>query len=142
MMNEPISSIMTKNVITLSPTDTLGQARHLLLTHKIHHLPVVQDGRRLVGMVTSWDMFKLGKSLEEYQHMLVADVMTRHLATMEPDQHIGAAAEVFMEHLFHAVPIVDDKGNLEGIITTTDVIRYEYKKEYPENLDKFVPENM
>jgi acetoin utilization protein AcuB len=142
MMNEPISSIMTKNVITLSPTDTLGQARHLLLTNKIHHLPVVQDGRKLVGMITSYDMFKLGKSLEEYQNTLVADVMTRHLATMEPDQHIGAAAEVFMEHLFHAVPIVDENGNLEGIITTTDVIRYEYKKEYPDNLDKFVPENM
>jgi CBS domain-containing protein len=133
---------MTKNVITLSPTDTLGQARHLLLTNKIHHLPVVQDGRKLVGMITSYDMFKLGKSLEEYQNTLVADVMTRHLATMEPDQHIGAAAEVFMEHLFHAVPIVDENGNLEGIITTTDVIRYEYKKEYPDNLDKFVPENM
>lgn len=142
MMNEPIHSIMSKNVITVTPEDTLGHARDLLLAHKIHHLPVVEDGRKLVGMLSSWDLFKLGKSAEELQQIPVADSMTRHLATMEGDQHIGAAAEVFMEHLFHAVPIVDERGNLEGIITTTDIIRYEYKKEYPENLDKFVQENM
>lgn len=142
MMNEPIFSIMTKNVITLAPSDSLGQARHLMLTHKIHHLPVVQDGRKLVGMISSWDLFKLGKSVEEIQHILVADAMTRNLATMEADQHIGAIAEVLLEQLFHAVPIVDEHGNLEGIVTTTDIIRYEYHKEYPENLDKFVQENM
>jgi len=49
---------------------------------------------------------------------------------------------VLMEHLFHAIPIVNDKHELVGIVTTYDVLRYEYNKEYPENLDKFIPENM
>jgi CBS domain-containing protein len=61
---------------------------------------------------------------------------------LEPDQHIGAVAELLMEHLFHAVPIVNDDRALLGIITSTDLITYEYNKEYPENLDKFIPENM
>lgn len=141
-MNEPISSIMTKKVITLHPDNTLGEARDIFMSKRIHHIPIIQEGRKLVGMITSWDMFKLGMSAEKYQSMKVSEVMTRTLATLPPDQHIGAAAEVLLEHLFHAVPLVDENGNLEGIVTTTDIIRYEYRKEYPENLDKFIPENM
>ncbi len=141
MMNETLHTIMTSNVVTLSPSDTLGQAREIFMTKRIHHLPIV-DGKKLVGLVTSWDIFKLGLSAVAYQDMRISEVMSTHLATLEPDQHIGAAAEVFMEHLFHAVPIVNEHRELVGIVTTYDILRYEYQKEYPASLDKFIPENM
>ncbi|MCS6928256.1 MAG: CBS domain-containing protein [Saprospiraceae bacterium] len=141
MMNETIDTIMSTQLITLTPDDTLGKARELLMTKRIHHLPVV-EGKKLVGMITSWDLFKLGKSAEEYQGLKVREVMTTKLATLEPYQHIGAAAEVLMEHLFHAIPIVNESGELVGIVTSYDILRYSYNKEYPENLEKFVQENM
>jgi CBS domain-containing protein len=141
MMNESVQLYMTKEVITLGPENTLGEAREILLQKHIHHLPIL-DGRRLVGMLTSWDLFKLGKSAEEYQNIPIKEVMTTKLATMEPDQHLGAVAEVLSKHLFHAVPIVNAHHELLGIVTSTDIVRYEHSKEYPENLDKFVPENM
>ncbi len=141
MMNETIHTIMSTELITLNPEDTLGKAREILMTKRVHHLPVV-EGKKLVGMVTSWDMFKLGISAAEYPSVKVKDVMTTKLATLEPDQHIGAAAEVLMEHLFHAIPIVNDNRELVGIVTSYDVLRYCYNKEYPENLEKFIPENM
>lgn len=141
MMNERLHTIMTSKVITLSPSDTLGQAREIFMSKRIHHIPIVEE-RKLVGLVTSWDIFKLGLSAVAYQDMRISEVMSTHLATLEPDQHIGAAAEVLMEHLFHAVPIVNEHRELLGIVTTYDVLRYEYLKEYPENLDKFIPENM
>ncbi len=141
MMNETIRTIMSTELITLNPEDTLGKAREILMTKRVHHLPVV-EGKKLVGMVTSWDMFKLGISAAEYPGVKVKDVMTTKLATLEPDQHIGAAAEVLMEHLFHAIPIVNDNRELVGIVTSYDVLRYCYNKEYPENLEKFIPENM
>ncbi len=141
MMNESLHTIMTANVVTLKPNNTLGDAREIFMTKRIHHIPIVED-KKLVGLVTSWDIFKLGLSAVAYQDMRVSEVMTTHLATLEPDQHIGAAAEVLMEHLFHAVPIVNDKHELVGIVTTYDVLNYEYKKEYPDKLDKFIPENM
>lgn len=141
MMNEPLHTIMSAQVVTLSPGSTLGEAREIFMTKRIHHIPIV-DGKKLVGLITSWDIFKLGLSAVAYQDMRVSEVMTTHLAALEPDQHIGAAAEVLMEHLFHAVPIVNDKWELLGIVTTYDVLRYEYLKEYPEHLDRFIPENM
>jgi CBS domain-containing protein len=140
-MNEFVPAIMTTKVITLKPEHTLKEAREMLLKHHIHHLPVL-DGKKLVGIITSYDFLKLGKSQEEYAGILVKDVMTTKLATLETTQHIGAVAEVLLEHLFHAVPIVNDDFELEGIVTSTDIIRYTFQKEYPENLDKFIPENM
>ena len=141
MMNELVVSHMTKNVITLNPDSTLGEARDIMLQKHIHHIPIL-DGKRLVGMVTSWDMFKLGKSAEEYGKMKVSEVMTKRVATLDPGQHLGAVADVLTRHLFHAVPIVNDDHELLGIVTSTDIIRYEHTKEYPENLEKFVEDNM
>ncbi len=141
MMNESVQSHMTKDVVTLNPDSTLGEARDIMLNRHIHHIPIV-DGKKLVGMVTSWDMFKLGKSAEEYGPMKVSEVMTRKVATLDPDQHLGAVAEVLTRHLFHAVPIVNDDHELLGIVTSTDIVRYEHTKEYPEDLEKFVGENM
>ena len=56
--------------------------------------------------------------------------MTKKLAKVESTDKIGTAAEVFMEHLFHALPVVDD-GKLVGIVTSFDLLKYEYNKEYP-----------
>ena len=140
-MNELVHSHMTKDVITLTPDNTLADVRDIMLNKHIHHIPIV-EGKKLVGMVTSWDLFKLGKSAEEYAGMKVSEVMTRRVATLDPDQHLGAVAEVLTRHLFHAVPIVNDEHELLGIVTSTDIIRYEHTKEYPENLEKFVGDNM
>lgn len=141
MLNAPIHTIMTRDLITISPGDTLGRAREIFMENRIHHLPVV-EGKNLVGIVTAWDLFKTGKSAEEYSKMQASEIMTRKIATLEPDDHIGAAAEVLRAHLFHAIPIVNSDHELVGIITSFDIIKVEYEKEYPEDLTPFVAENM
>lgn len=88
MMNELVHTHMTKNVITLNPDNTLAEARDIMLNKRIHHLPMVES-KELVGMVTSWDFFKLGKSVDEYPAIKVSDVMTTRIATLDPD-HISA----------------------------------------------------
>ena len=130
MMNEPISTIMTTDVVTVRPDDTLAVVKDILFTKHLHHIPVVQ-GKKLIGIISSFDLVKLGKSAEEYSGVKVEDIMTRRVATMSPNEKIGAAAQVFLENLFHGLPIVDDDNNLLGIITTHDVLKYEFNKEYP-----------
>ena len=63
----------------------------------------------------------------------VRDVMTKKLATLEPTDKIGSAAELFLLNRFHAVPIVVN-GDLIGIVTSFDILKYEFKKEYPTQL--------
>ena len=129
MMNEPLSSIMTKHVITASPNDKLSVARDIFRKNRVHHLPVVH-GTQLLGIITTYDIFKRVESIDDYERLFIKDIMTIHVATLEPEDKIGSAAELFLENLFHAVPIVKD-GELKGIVTSFDVIKYEFHKEYP-----------
>lgn len=129
MMNEPLSSIMTRQVITAGPDDKLSVARDIFRKNRVHHLPIVH-GTKLIGILTTYDIFKMIDSKEDYDKILIKDVMTTHVATLEPEDKVGSAAELFLENLFHAVPIVKD-GELKGIVTSFDVIKYEFHKEYP-----------
>lgn len=130
MMNETVSSIMVREVQTVTPNDSLQKVKELLINNRIHHVPVVETSGKLVGMVTTYDLFKLSVNQIDYPNTRVANVMTKILATLDPTDKVGTAAEVFMEHLFHALPVVEN-GNLIGIVTSFDVLRYEYNREYP-----------
>ncbi|KAA3622089.1 MAG: CBS domain-containing protein [Bacteroidetes bacterium] len=132
MMNEPISSIMTKDVITATPKTTLGEARQILFAKKIHHLPVVENDK-LVGIITSYDLGNLEEDFSKIQDKSIESFMTTKIARLEPGDKIGSAAEVFLENMFHGLPIVDENDMLKGIITTHDVLMFLFDKEYPDH---------
>ncbi len=133
MMNERIRTIMTTNVITVHPEDSLEVVKEVLFKRHFHHLPVVEDGK-LVGIITTWDLVDSNKRFEEYAGIKVKELMTRKVATLSPDESIGAAAMVFVKHLFHGLPIVDDYNNLVGVVTTYDILKYTFLKAYPDDV--------
>lgn len=136
----PISEIMTKNVITLHPKDSLYQAEKLFAKHNIRHIPVVEN-KRLVGMVSHTDLLRISfSSLDRsddsvvpilYEMFSIPEIMTRVPVFVEVDTTIKKAAEILARHSFHSLPVLD-KGKLAGIVTTTDMINYllaQYKTE-------------
>ena len=127
-MNESIATIMTKNVISISSSETLDKVKDVLYKKHIHHLPVVDDNK-LVGIITSFDLGKIDSG--DYNTIKVGDIMTQKLAYLSADDKIGTAAEVFLENRFHGIPIVNAKHNLVGIITTHDILMHLFDKEYP-----------
>ena len=130
MMNEPLTTIMTSDLITVKPEDNLAAVYKIFRSKRIHHLPVVV-GKKLVGILTTYDLFKLQKAPEEYGNTLVKEVMTTKLATLPPNSKVGSAVLLFIENLFHAVPIVEENGDLVGIVSTLDVMKFTLKTQYP-----------
>ena len=130
-MNEPVSSIMSENVMTLGPTDTVDKVRQMFKENKIHHVPIVDSDNVLVGLMTTSDLLWLNRPFEDYSSIKVEEVMTTKLARLEANAKIGTAAEIFLKNWFHALPIVDEDGKLKGIVTTFDILKYEFVKEYP-----------
>lgn len=126
-----ISSIMTLNPICVNSNDTLTVVDKLFKEYRIHHLPVLSDGK-LVGMVSKSDFlfFRRGFSdenskLEDEVRMnnfTVKDIMTKRLAKLETSDKINVALEVFKENLFHALPVVEGE-KIVGIISTFDIIK-------------------
>ena len=130
-MHERLHSIMTRQVLTMHPDQLVSDAYDIIRQKRYHHLPVVNEDNRLVGIITSFDLMRMEVCPEEYAQYKVADVMTRRVAYLSPEDQIGAAAEVFMKHLFHGLPICDENMKLVGIVTTHDILKYNYYKEYP-----------
>ncbi len=130
MMNEAVSTIMTSSPITVSPSDSLQQVKEIFSKFKIHHIPVC-EGSKLVGILTTYDLWKLDIAFESYPDHAVQSVMTNNIAVISPEDKVGTAAELFLDNRFHALPVVDEERNLLGIVTSFDVLKYEFIKEYP-----------
>ena len=130
-ISAPVDTIMSKDLITLNPGDTLNEVKAVFANHSIHHIPIKQ-GEEMVGIVTKndlnyyerhYDHLPYGEVLERGQLDIykLEDVMTKGLAILPPDAPISAALELLKENVFHAIPIVED-GHLVGIVTPHDVI--------------------
>ncbi len=129
MMNEKVESIMMKDLVTLGPESTLAHVSEIFKTKKIHHIPIVDEGK-LVGLVTTYDMWRKNVRHEDYSNIAVKEIMSKKLIKLEPEDKIGTAAELFLDNRFHALPVVNGE-YLVGLVTTFDILRYEFKKEYP-----------
>jgi len=130
-MNEPVQSIMTKNPITVSPNASLYNVRQIFMTNRIHHLPVVDSNNHLIGLLTTYDLWKNEIAPAEYQQVKVYDVMTTRIAKISASDKIGTAAEIFLDNRFHALPVINEENKLQGIVTSHDVLKYEFLKAYP-----------
>jgi len=113
-----VKKIVTK-VPILSPGDSETEAARLLDTSDMHSLPVVEDGE-VLGVVHARDILKsLKPSLQKYR---LSDVTTTKVFTLDEDEWISKAINRFREKNFDHVPILDKKGNLIGIVATTDLL--------------------
>lgn len=130
MLNEPVHTIMTTNVITTQPDELLSAVRNTFMNNALHHLPVVENGK-LIGIMTTYDLWKNKIAPEHYATTTVREIMNTKIAKISPGDKIGTAAEVFLANKFHALPVVDHTQKLLGLITSFDVLLYQFKREYP-----------
>ncbi len=129
-MNEFVHSIMTRNPITVSSKSMLSDVKSIFDENKIHHIPVTDDEGNLKGLVTTYDLWQLNRSFDDYNSISVKEVMNDKILRVNQDDKVGTAAELFLDRRFHALPVVDKSDKLVGIVTSFDVLRYEFKREY------------
>jgi CBS domain-containing protein len=129
----PVSSIMTKNVITLNTNDTLEIGERLFKENSIRHIPVVK-GAHIVGMLSYTDLLRISFAdglLDDeedvdttvYNMFSIEQVMAKNLVVVNSETLIKEVAEILSKKEFHALPVVDNE-ELVGIVTTTDLINY------------------
>jgi len=120
---------MTVDPKVVRPEQPLSEVTDLMLSNKLTQLPVV-NGNNLVGMVTTYDLWKQNVDASENATKTVSDVMTTKVIKLEPKDKVGTAAELFMDKRFKTLPVVNLNGELKGVVTAFDVMRYTLKKEY------------
>ena len=130
----PISSIMTKKLVTVEPETTLARIKSLFEANAFHHLPVINTEKKLVGIISYTDYLRVIHDYfsqsgsppagEKLLHTLtVKDMMTENPVCLKPDDTVETALRVFRENPFHALPVTDDDHKLLGLLTTYDVMK-------------------
>jgi CBS domain-containing protein len=124
MRDIPIVQVMTPDPATISPQSSVAEARRLLNSNVINHLPVIEDGR-LVGIVSSSDFLKLhlldGK-LAIVSDATVNQIMETKVVVVNKKATLRDAAEKLSVGGFHALPVIDRKRRLVGMVTSSDLI--------------------
>ena len=124
MRDIAIDKVMTSDPATVSPQSSAAEARRLLESNVIHHLLVV-EGDRLVGIVSSSDLLKLhllDDKMAIFTRATVDQIMETNVTVLGKHSTLREAVEKLSMGNFHALPVVDRKRRLLGIVTSTDLM--------------------
>ncbi|MDM1328562.1 CBS domain-containing protein [Myroides odoratimimus] len=135
----PVEEIMTKELITLTLSDSLYDAERLFKKHKIRHIPIVK-GDKLIGVLSYSDLIKISyiDVVEDesedmpsvvYDLYSIEQLMVKVVVSALPTATVKEVTEILSKQSYHSIPIVDQLGHLKGIVTTTDLLKY-FLKQY------------
>lgn len=134
MLGPEVKSHMTGEPISIEPDSSALAALDLMVEHGIRHLPVVDPSRRVCGVLSFDDLraalpvsisLRVPPSMEERsaaQDLLVGEVMTYSPVTILYNAPLEEAAQAMAEGRFGCLPVVDEKGLLDGVLSETDLL--------------------
>lgn len=126
-----ISTIMTGDVITAKPTDSLLNVLKVMVDNHIGGIPIL-DGDKIVGMVTKTDFLK-DLDEEPYNKVAIKEIMTNRVVTVSPDDRLVHARRLMIDKDVRRLVVVSS-GAIMGMITGKDLARtiIDFKKRVPE----------
>ncbi len=127
-----VEEYMTRDVATVSPDDTVEEIAERIVESDGHDGYPVTDGRTVRGFVSSRDLLLADPDAP------VFTVMTDDLIVAHPEMDVDDAARVILRSGIRKLPVVDDKGDLVGIISNADVVRSQIERATPEKVGKLM----
>lgn len=132
-----VKDLMSTPVVTFFAEQTLPLADDVMRIHRFRHLPVIDNDRRLVGLVTHRDLLRgqisvlTGLSESErrarQEEIRISALMTSDVWTVNPDTLASHAGVTLLDHKFGCLPVVDENRVLCGIVTERDFLRFAIK---------------
>jgi CBS domain-containing protein len=135
MFNQPVSTIMSISPVVGNPDTKFSHVLRLFTEFPVHHLPIVDNNNKLIGIVSSNDLSKVFLSLYGGQNSVptsydsldaaikISDIMTPNPVFITSGTTIDQAAKIFAEKKFLALPVVDND-QLIGIVSLKDVVGF------------------
>ncbi|MDE1829399.1 MAG: CBS domain-containing protein [Thaumarchaeota archaeon] len=131
-----VEDYMSKKIITCRKVDSLNFALDMLNKNKISRLVVTDNEGKPIGVI-SYDtflrnsgFFKANKSTRDYllpsttaKEMRVGNLVKDELLAVDKDDDLAKAAKLMTEYKVSGIPVVDSTGSLEGIVSSTDIVK-------------------
>lgn len=122
-----IEQIMKKDVITLPPSATIANAISLLEEHRIRHIPIVDDNKKIIGIISDRDLRDASPSIFESAiekpqlNHKVQSIMSHPVITIHPLDFVEEVAKIFYDQEFAALPVTRNE-RIIGIVTERDML--------------------
>jgi CBS domain-containing protein len=120
-----VSELMVKNVLTVEPSDTIGEAAEKMNEANVGAVVVVENMVRIVGIVTERDLLRAVAARARAAEARVRNWMTEAPVTIEPDTTVEDAAQIMFDHNFRHLPVVKD-GRPLGIVSLRLLARWAF----------------
>lgn len=148
------ADIMQRNVVTISPRETLRDAVSSLTFHQVSGLPVIDDDSKCVGVISAadiltfedefalgidgrnqivgsyfdpitlqWDMVRMMGESEALEGVTVREEMSPDLVSVLPEANLLEVAELMLSRKVHRVLVINDKRELQGVVSATDFLQ-------------------
>ena len=147
-MSKIVADVMSRDPILVRPQTPLKEAIQILAEKRISGLPVIDDAGKLVGIISETDLMwqETGVTPPAYIMILdsviylqnpgtyerdlhkalgqtVGEVMSKNPVAISPDKSLKEAAQLIQNHKVQRLPVLDNGGNVIGILTRGDIIR-------------------
>ncbi len=127
-----VRDLMTENVTTVGRRESMDRVYDLMLSLNVRHMPVVDDGEELAGLLSHRDVvallgeFSKGEFLRQAEllsDMTAGQAMSAGVETVEPDTDAVVAAEMMLENKIGCLPVCEGT-RLVGILTEADFVKH------------------
>ncbi|MCW2974952.1 MAG: hypothetical protein JWM06_233 [Actinomycetia bacterium] len=122
-----VEDLMTKDVLTVEPSDTIGEAAEKMHDANVGAVVVVEDMVRIVGIVTERDLMRAVAHRARAAEARVRQWMTEDPLTIEPETPVEDAAKIMFENNFRHLPVVKD-GRPLGIVSLRVLSRWAFER--------------
>ncbi|BCL36877.1 CBS domain-containing protein [Nostoc sp. MS1] len=147
-MPKIVADVMSHNPVVVKPETPLQEAIKVLAERRISGLPVVDDDGKLLGIISETDLMwqetgvtppayfmfldsviylqnptAYDRDLHKALGQTVGEVMSKNPVTITPDESVKQAAQLMHDRKIHRLPVLDDAGQVIGILTRGDIIR-------------------
>ncbi len=119
-----VRDLMTTALITVRPDTTVADALDAMRAAGIRHLLVIEPRGRLVGILSDRDLLQWRPKGKVAAGHRVDEVMSRRIASVAPETPAREAAAILVDRKIGALPVLDEKLAVVGIVTETDFLRY------------------
>jgi len=129
-----VNQIMSQNLHTVLADDNLGLLLKTFDEVNYHHLPVTDKDKNLLGIISDRDVIShvspfIDTDFErecdrELLRQTAADIMSTKLVTVMQTSPIKEASILLLENNFSCLPVVDENGKIEGLLTWKDILNY------------------